>query len=359
MDSLQTCHGSGADAVSIDYTNVRTNWNVYPPSSTCESVMVTRRQVVTGVISIPLKRCLHIFGALHEGGEGACMDDGATGVSLVGMMSPFSSSSSNYVSIENENKDEGKEKEKEEKPRQQQRGMKKRHTNPDAGHTVVVWNSDCTKGYQVHMRRYTSQPTQVFLQSLHACFHEMQVRPRSVLCFVPLGIQGHCQLYVWHDGDPHHRAFKSSIVHGWTQQRTEGEPVSNDDEILQTALDVPMPHPLPIKTCDRGDGEVACMVHGHFVLDPLYTSSNVVIVMPATMPKRLLDAKKKKKEKEKSSGKSLDHSNENATNENTSANQYNSSSWDHSSMKMTQSTENTNGRKRSRKPFKPNQGHQM
>lgn len=340
----------------INYSSVRTNWSGYPPGSIYEAVMVTKRQVVSGVLSIPLKRCLNIFGALHE--QVACMD-GATGLSLVRMVSPFSLDDGQHESHVDEYRGGGQE-----QAMEMQQPKKKNNNNKSKNDgCVVLWNADCTKGYQAHMRRYTSQPTQVFLQSLHACFDEMHVRPWSVLCFVPLGVQGHCQLVVWHDGHPHHRAFKSSIVHGWTHQRIE------DDDHVQThdALDVPKPHALPIKTCiqEDGHGEVACTVDGQFVLQDM-CDQDVVIVTPAAMPKLLMNAKNKKKRKKKNT-KSTEHRTENdddgATEENMRPLYCNSSSKDQSSIKKTLthslSTENTHGRKRSRKPSKPSQGHQM
>lgn len=314
--------------------------------------MVTKRQVVSGVISIPLKRCLNIFGALHE--QVACMD-GATGLSLVRMVSPFSLDDERHEVIKESYADEYRGGGQEQAMETQRNKIKNKNDG-----CVVLWNADCTKGYQAHMRRYTSQPTQVFLQSLHACFDEMHVRPWSVLCFVPLDVQGHCQLLVWHDGHPHHRAFKSSIVHGWTHQRVEDDDHDGDHGPTHDALDVPKPHALPIKTCiqEDGHGEVACTVDGQFVLQDM-CGQDVVIVTPATMPKRFMNAKKKKK-----NTKSTEHRTENddgATEENMHPLYCNSSSKDHSSVKKTHSlsTENTTGRKRSRKPSKPSQGHQM
>jgi hypothetical protein len=186
---------------SIDYAHVRTNWSTFPEGSTCQSVMISKAQVIGGVLTIPKERCRRIFGvvgdfnALEETKVEDIEQDGVDGSLLVPV------------------EEVGLQMDGEVSKTMTTHRVK---TNPWES-SVVVWSFlDSSRGYLVKMKNYPSQPTQVYLHGLDLLFQEMSVTPWSVLCFAPLGVLGHCQMSVWSSDHPQFASFCSSVTYGWS-----------------------------------------------------------------------------------------------------------------------------------------------
>ena len=186
---------------SIDYAHVRTNWSTFPEGSTCQSVMISKAQVIGGVLTIPKERCRRIFGVvgdfnvLEETKVKEIEQEGVDGSLLVPV---------EEVGLQMDG--------------EVSKAMTthRAKTNPWES-SVVVWSFlDSSRGYLVKMKNYPSQPTQVYLHGLDLLFQEMSVTPWSVLCFAPLGVLGHCQMSVWSSDHPQFASFCSSVTYGWS-----------------------------------------------------------------------------------------------------------------------------------------------
>lgn len=241
----------GTATKGINYAHVRTNWTTYPLGGSFECVMVSKSQVLSGSLTVPKQRAERILGVSDANIPRFHRTDPSR---LVRVEEPF------------------------------KKRTEVHDVNMDA--CAVVWNASCTRGYLVKLKHYKSQPTQVFLHGLHACFEELQVEAWSVLCFVPIGVVGHCQLFVWPAGHPHYQGFQSCTVHQWSFMKTSSENTDMGDEDTKHH---PLPEPgvLAIETAQCGDGRTeAVVVKNRFVS---LSTEDISIVSPALYPKKWVD----------------------------------------------------------------------
>ena len=239
----------------INYAHVRTNWTTYPLHGSFECVMVSKSQVLGGSLTVPRQRAERILGVSDANIPRVSRAD--TSQRLVRVEEPFK----NHVVVQ--------------------------RVNMDA--CAVIWDATCTRGYLVKLKHYKSQPTQVFLHGLHACFEELKVEPWSVLCFVPTGVVGHCQLFVWPADHPHYQGFQSCTVHQWSFMKSSSERDTVGDEDT-SAEQHPLPEPgvLAIETAQGGDGRTnAVVVKDHFLS---LSTEDISIVSPAPYPKKWMDS---------------------------------------------------------------------
>ena len=219
---------NGTDIISsrtrpIDYARVRTNWSTFPEGSTCQSVMVSKAQVIGGVLTIPKERCRRIFGIVGDFNvleETTKLEEDEEEVdgSLLIPVQEVGLHMDGAVSTTHR--------------------MKARPGES----SVVVWSFlDSSRGYLVKMKNYPSQPTQVYLHGLDMLFQEMSVTPWSVLCFAPLGVVGHCQMSVWPSDHPQFASFCSSVTYGWSQG-LEAARMKRNDPDQQGGIDVVQEH---------------------------------------------------------------------------------------------------------------------
>lgn len=142
MDTLQACRSQ----------RIRTNWSSFPPGTECQTVIVTKRQISSGTMSMPLGRCAKVFGDL-----------------LVKSV-----------------------------------------------HSFTIWNEKCTQWFEISVKQYHSQPSQVFLHGLTECFSALGVRPWDALCFVPTDLPGSCKMLTWSSDHEKYREFVASLDYGWS-----------------------------------------------------------------------------------------------------------------------------------------------
>lgn len=225
-----------------NYGHVRTNWVtcdlpcVGPPvvkegtrgdegpcalrETTAECVFLTASQISSGTLSVPAKRAEAIFSLacaesdaaarvvvamehIDEDEEGGGVDageeeDGTPNV-LIPIREPFSPSRVEGQSA---------------LPPPCLTPLT--HTIRD-DNKVVVWDSSASKGYLVKLRKFASQPTQVFLNGLHPLFDGLEVTARCAVCFFPTGVLGHAQAVVAHAGavDGMYSRIAAGVVHEW------------------------------------------------------------------------------------------------------------------------------------------------
>ena len=229
-----------------NYGHVRTNWVscelpcVGPPAAredthedkvasarrwtTAECVFLTATQISSGTLSIPAKRAEAIFSLacaesdaearvvvatehvdLYEaehgeesGDNGGSGEDGISNV-LIPIREPFSPSMikgqtalppSCVTPLTHTIRDDNK---------------------------VVVWDSSARKGYLAKLRKFASQPTQVFLNGLFPLFDGLKVTARCVVCFFPTGVLGHAHAVVGYAGadDGVYARVAAGVVHEW------------------------------------------------------------------------------------------------------------------------------------------------
>lgn len=239
----------------INYAHVRTNWSTYPPDKLYECVMISKSQLLSGSLTVPKQRAERILGVSDATIPVIRRVEGSPRVPVE---EPF-------------------------KP-----GVEVDTIHLDG--CIVVWNAACTRGYMVKLKLYKSQPTQVFLHGLHSCFDELHVEPWSILCFVPIGVKGHCQLFVWPPGHPHYEGFQSCTVHQWSFMKPhaahkEKDDIGEDDGSAAEGLPVvPEPGVLAIETAQGDSGMMeAVIVEDHFVS---LSTEDITIVSPAPYPKK-------------------------------------------------------------------------
>lgn len=252
---------------SINYAHVRTNWSTYPPGGTYECVLVSKSQILSGSLTVPKQRAHNILG----------VSEGCIPVSH----HLTKNDDSRLVMVEEafSNRVEAK--------------------DCRIESLITIWNQTCKRGYMAKMKQYKSQPTQVFLHGLHACFEEMKVEPWCVLCFVPLGVTGHCQLFVWQTGHPHYAGFQACSVHQWSSLKNTCHDSANthsdkNPEKINSGLDgqgnVPLPQPgtlaIETVTSESQHGQLeAVIVKSRFVSLP---NEDVTVVSPASFPGKWL-----------------------------------------------------------------------
>ena len=193
-----------------------------PRSTTAECVFLTASQISSGTLSVPAKRAEAIFSLpctesddaarivvatehvdevedCDGGGDGSNGGAGGTSNVLIPIREPFSPS-----------KVEG------------QAALPPSCMTP-LTHTirddnkVVVWDSSASNGYLVKLRKFASQPTQVFLNGLYPLFDGLKVTARCVVCFIPTGVLGHAQAVVGYAGavDGLYARVRAGVVHEW------------------------------------------------------------------------------------------------------------------------------------------------
>lgn len=85
-----------------------------------------------------------------------------------------------------------------------------------SGQSFTIWNEKCTEWFEISVKQYQSQPSQVFLHGLTECFSALGVRPWDALCFVPTDIPGSCKMLAWSSDHEKYREFVSSLDYGWS-----------------------------------------------------------------------------------------------------------------------------------------------
>ncbi|KAL4519530.1 hypothetical protein Ndes2437A_g07723 [Nannochloris sp. 'desiccata'] len=137
---------------------VRTNWANFPLKTGSQSVLLTKFQVASGAVSVPLGRAHSVLGAFSK----SC---------TVTLQSASSSSSA------------------------------------ASGPSQRTWQC----GYKL----YQSQPTQVFLTKLKAFFTTFTAKAGDVLSLSEVS-PGICNAVIWHATSPQAIEFKSLLANGWS-----------------------------------------------------------------------------------------------------------------------------------------------
>jgi hypothetical protein len=152
-------HSSNPDSTSPPLSSgnkvVRTNWANFPLNTSAQSVLLTKRQVASGAISVPLGRAHSVLGAFSK----SCT------VTL-------------------------------------QRNASSSTSSPES------WPNCCYK-------LYDSQPTQVFLTKLKPFFQATSAKAGDVLTLSGVS-PGICNAEIWHANSPQAVEFKSMLAHGWS-----------------------------------------------------------------------------------------------------------------------------------------------
>ena len=106
-----------------------------------------------------------------------------------------------------------------------------------SGQPFTVWNEKCTRWFEVSVRQYQSQPSQVFLHGLTECFSALGVRPWDALCFVPTDLPGSCRILAWSSDHQKYQEFVSSLDYGWSGHIKTGS-VGGKDTRSNTASEM-------------------------------------------------------------------------------------------------------------------------
>lgn len=269
-----------------NYDHVRTNWVtcdlpcVGPPvvkegtrgdegpcalrETRAECVFLTASQISSGTLSVPAKRAEAIFSLacaesdaaarvvvamehIDEDEEGGGVDageeeDGTPNV-LIPIREPFSPSRVEGQSA---------------LPPPCLTPLT--HTIRD-DNKVVVWDSSASKGYLVKLRKFASQPTQVFLNGLHPLFDGLEVTARCAVCFFPTGVLGHAQAVVAHAGavDGMYARIAAGVVHEWGPSGKGMRATASGESAVSTKWVVAMIFVIAWGTCAWSRCNVSCV----------------------------------------------------------------------------------------------------